>query len=298
MLRGPQGWAEWGPFVEYPDAEAATWLRAALEWANQTPPKLADTEIEVNAILPAIDPARAHEVLGDLAGYSVLKLKIAEPNSTIGDLELVREIHRQYPNLKLRLDANGRLSIAAALQLARDCVNEALPIEYFEQPVASTLEMLELREALAREGLPIKIAADESVRKATDYLEAARLGAADLLVLKVAPLGGVKTALEVAQSAGLPVVVSSALETSVGMAAGAWLAGALPRVTGVTPAPSGLDTARLLTVDPAKRPLKIHHGRLSITRTQLDEDLALSLVANPARTKWWLDRLSRCLEHL
>lgn len=303
MLQGPNGWAEWSPFVEYPDAEAAIWLRAAIEWAFHTPPPLAIREIEVNAILPAIEPERAREILGDLDGYSVLKLKIAEGAGSSGtgggqsDLERARIVAAQYPHLKLRLDANGRLTLPDALQLARDLAQADLPIDYLEQPVATTAELLQLREAIAAEGLNIRIAADESVRKASDYLEVARLAAADLLVLKVAPLGGVQAALEVARAAKMPIVVSSALETSIGLAAGAWLAGALPGV-GVTPAPSGLDTARLLSVDPAQRPLDIQNGRLTISRTELDEDLAAQLAANPKRTKWWLDRLERCLEML
>lgn len=295
MLQGPQGWAEWGPFVEYSDAEASIWLDAAIEWAYQPPPELATQEIEVNATLPAIDPAQARALLGDLAGYSVLKLKIAESrDQPITDLQRAKTVAAQYPQLKLRLDANGRLTVAEALRLAQDLAEANLSIDYLEQPVATTAELLELRQALARSGVPIRIAADESVRKADDYLEVARLGAADLLVLKVAPLGGLQTALEVAQQAGMPIVVSSALETSIGLASGAWLAGTLPAF-GIEAAPTGLDTARLLAVDPATRPLEINNGRLRISRPALDEDLATQVAANPERTAWWLARLERCL---
>ena len=302
MLQGPQGWAEWGPFVEYSDAEASAWLYAAIEWAYQPAPTLAVPEVEVNATLPAIAPERASELLGNLAGYSVLKLKIAEtPDPQITDLQRAKIVAAQYPQLKIRLDANGRLTVPQAIRLAHDLTEANLAIDYLEQPVASTLEMLELREALAQAGLLIKIAADESVRKASDYLEVARLGAADLLVLKVAPLGGVQTALEVARQAGLPIVVSSALETSIGLAAGAWLTGALPTAVpelGATPLPAGLDTARLLEVDPAISPLAINNGRLRITRPTLDEALAAEVAATPERTAWWLGRLERCLDLL
>lgn len=298
MLEGPQGWAEWGPFTEYEDAEAATWLAAAIEWAFQPMHPAALDEIEVNATLPAIDPAQAPELLGDLRGYSVLKLKIAESrDQTQTDLQRAKTLAAAYPQLKLRLDANGRLTVAEALRLAQDLAEADLPIDYLEQPVDTTPELLELREALASAGIPIRIAADESVRKAEDYLEVARLGAADLLVLKVAPLGGVQTALEVAKAAGLPIVVSSALETSIGLAAGAWLAATLPSL-GIAPAPAGLDTARLLSVDPARRPLEINQGRLRLSRPTLDQDLAAGVAANPERTRWWLERLDRCLELL
>lgn len=296
MLRGPQGWAEWGPFVEYSDAEASIWLDAAIEWAYQPTPPANLTEIEVNATLPAIDPAQARALVGDLAGYSVLKLKIAESrDQAFTDLQRAKTIAAQYPHLKLRLDANGRLTVADALRLASDLAEAGLAIDYLEQPVATTRELLELREALARAGVPIRIAADESVRKADDYLEVARLGAADLLVLKVAPLGGLQTALEVAQRAALPIVVSSALETSIGLAPGAWLAAALPGL-GIETGPAGLDTARLLEVDPAERPLEIKNGRLRLSRPSLDERLAAKVAANPERTAWWLARLERCLE--
>ena len=300
MIRGPQGWAEWAPFVEYPVPEASRWLSSAVEWAFDEPPTLATREIELNATLPAVPPEQARAILGDLEGYSVLKLKIAEAGaggSATGagnDLRHVLAVAEQYPHLKLRLDANGRLALPAALQLARDLAAAGTNIDYLEQPVASTQELLQLRHALAREGIKIRIAADESVRKADDYLEVARLGAADLLVLKVAPLGGIRNAMAVAEAAGLPITVSSALETSIGLSTGAWLAGSLP-VLGIPLAPAGLDTARLLSVDPAKRPLKIEHGRLQITRTELDEDLAAKLAAPPDRANWWRQRLADCL---
>ena len=299
LFEGNHGWAEWSPFVEYDDAEAVNWLRAAVEFGFSSAPAFAGSGsgsgdfVRVNATLPAVAVADVADALAPFGDFEVVKIKVAEKGQTIADdLARVREVHRLWPAAKIRLDANGGYSVAQAIEVARALAESALPIEYLEQPVATVAELAEVRAALQQlsPDSPIKVAADESVRKATDPLAVAQAGAADILVLKAAPLGGINAALDIALAAGLPVVVSSALETSVGISMGAHLAAALN-----LPYASGLATAALLADDVTDSPLMPIDGKIAVRRIDVNKDALSRLAATEERTKWWLARLERCL---
>jgi O-succinylbenzoate synthase len=166
----------------------------------------------------------------------------------------------------------------------------AYGLEYAEQPCAGVPELRELRLALARNGIDVPIAADESIRKADDPLRVAREEAADLIVVKVAPLGGVRRALDIVAECGLPAVVSSALDTSVGMAAGVALAAALPEL----PYACGLGTVALLEGDVARTGLVPQGGALPVRRVAADAGLLARWAAPEDRLAWWRDRVSDC----
>jgi O-succinylbenzoate synthase len=199
----------------------------------------------------------------------------------------VREL---YADAKIRLDANGGFEIAQAIELVSELHRRGIELEYFEQPCRTIADLAELRVELHREGLSLAIAADESVRKASDPLAVAQAGAADILVLKVAPLGGVSRALSIASDAGLPIVVSSALDTSVGISAGLQLAAALPELS----FDCGLATTAMLIGDVTKEPLRAENGYLDYRRVEVTPSKLDVFRAEDHRVDWWMDRLERC----
>lgn len=302
LFEGPNGWAEWSPFLEYPDEEAAVWLAAAIEFAYGPTPKLLRQSVEVNATLPAVSPQMVEPVLAGFWGTGAfdqpgtVKIKVAEPGQKLqDDLDRIAKVVSLWPSAKLRLDANGGFNGETAQVLANACVEKGWKLEYFEQPVATIAEMAELRLRLNRIG--VRIAADESVRKVTDPLAVAQAHAADLLVVKAAPLGGIARALEIVQQSGLPAVVSSALETSVGLSMGLHLAAALPDRAGGQLA-AGLGTATLLAQDITDDPLLPVNGQLQVRRVAPSAAKLEQLAATPERRDWWLARLERCLRLL
>jgi O-succinylbenzoate synthase len=219
LLRGPQGWTEFSPFTEYDDTEAATWLRAAIDFGWRESPAALRDRIPVNATLPAVAADQVDNVLARYAGTRTVKVKVAEPGQGLADDVARVKAARAFlgPEGRIRVDANGGWNVDEAEHAAHALAG--FDLEYLEQPGASIDELVELRARLHDWQLPI--AADESVRKAQDPLAVARAGAADLLVIKAQPLGGIHRALELVAEAGLPVVVSSALDTSVGISMGA-----------------------------------------------------------------------------
>ena len=215
LLEGPSGWTEFSPFTEYDDAEAAAWLAAAIDFGwGALPPLLRET-VAVNATLPAVAPGEVPGVLDRFPGCRTVKVKVADPGQLLADDVARVAAARDYlgPGGRVRVDANGGWT----LDEAERAIHALAPfdLEYVEQPCATVEELAELRERVAYMGIPI--AADESVRKADDPLAVARAGAADILVIKAQPLGGITAALALVAEAGLPVVVSSALDTSVGI---------------------------------------------------------------------------------
>jgi len=256
LLHGAAGWAEFSPFPEYAAPVAAWWLRAAVAAATSpSPPALRDA-VEVNVTVPAVGPVDAAARV-EASGCRTAKVKVAEPGQTLADDEArVTAVRAALgPEGRIRIDANAAWDVpAAAHALARlDAAADGL--EYAEQP-CRTLE--ELRDLRGRTGVPV--AADESLRRADDPIAVARSAsrAVDLVVLKVQPLGGAAEALRLAEAAGLPAVVSSALETTVGLAVGLELALALPGLAGAC----GLGTAALLAEDVVDEPLRPESGRL------------------------------------
>ncbi len=290
LVHGPRGWGEFAPFLEYAPPEAARWLDAAVEAAWHGWPEPQRTEIPVNATVPAVSADRVPEILARFDGCTTAKVKVAEPGQSLADdidrVAAVRDV--MGPAARVRVDANGAWSVEDATEaLARLA---AYDLEYAEQPCATVDELRELRLTLARAGTDVLVAADESVRKAEDPLRVAREGAADLVVVKVAPLGGVRRAVAIVAECGLPAVVSSALDTSVGMAAGVALAAALPEL----PYACGLGTVGLLGGDTAS-PSLVPSGGVVRPRTVAPDPLLLERYAATAgRAAWWRERIAAC----
>ena len=297
LLRGPAGWGEFGPFVEYDDAESARWLAAAVESAWVGFPTPVRDRVPVNATVPAVAADQVDSVLARFNGCTTAKVKVAERGQRLSDdVARVAAVRSALgASGRIRVDANGAWSVDDAARALAALAPYGL--EYAEQPCATLEELGVLRTRLARQGTDVLIAADESIRKAEDPLRVAAAGSADVVVLKVAPLGGVTSALRIAESCGLPVVVSSALDTSVGIAAGVALAAALPRL----PFACGLGTVGLFDRDVAAAPLRPVSGVLDVGSARSlnpDAGLLAELAAPADRVRWWHDRLRRCREVL
>lgn len=325
LFSGPAGWAEFSPFVEYGTEEASRWLRASLEFSGLIPQSTALAEavpptvsvrgsspavaeagtsgetVDVNGTLPACPPDQVESILSRYDRVGTVKAKVAEhgTDSLSEDLERLREFRRLYPDTTLRLDANAGYTPTEALEACEAFAE--FDLQYFEQPVPAVEQLAELRDELALRGLPIIIAADESIRKAEDPLRVAELGAAEVIIVKVQPLGGIGAALEVIRASGLPAVVSSALESSVGLAAGAELAARLPHtdrsrdILGERVA-CGLGTGRLFTADivAEDEALTPVDGAVPVTRIVPDPDRLQQLAVDPGRFEWWADRFQDC----
>ncbi|SDI53376.1 O-succinylbenzoate synthase [Actinokineospora alba] len=277
LLRGPAGWGEFCPFWDYDDAESAPWLASAREAADLGWPAPVRDRIPVNCTVPVVSPERAAEIVAG-SGCRTAKVKVADPGSSLSDdcdrLAAVRDA--LGPGGLIRVDANGAWDVDTAVRAIRDLDKAAGGLEYVEQP-SRTIEEL----AAVRKRVDVRIAADESIRRAEDPLRVAVAGAADIAVLKVAPLGGVRRALAVAEACGLPCVVSSALETSVGLAAGIALAAALPELDHAC----GLATLSLLTADVTTHPLRPVDGYLTVPTSPPTPD-ATPHVTDEIETRW------------
>ncbi|MET4058779.1 O-succinylbenzoate synthase [Arthrobacter sp. UYP6] len=288
LIPGPAGWGEFSPFPEYDDAEAVPWLAAALEAAGEGYPEPVRSSVPVNGTVPAVGVDQVEGVLARFGAVPAVKVKVAERGQSVAqDLARVAEVRRLLPNAGIRVDANGGWDVPTAVA-ALEALAEA-GLEYAEQPVPDIAGLRAVRQELARRGIPVLIAADESVRKETDPLRVAREDAADLIVVKVAPLGGVRRALEIVAAAGLPAVVSSALDTSVGIRAGVALAASLPEL----PYACGLGTLSLMAGDVIEESLLPDGGALAVRNVPVSAELLQRYTAAPERRQWWLDRLAR-----
>jgi len=288
LLRGPFGWTEFSPFTEYDDAEASAWLRAAIDFGWRETPTALRERVGVNATLPAVPADRVDAVLARYAGTRTVKVKVAEPGQQLADDVARVKATRAFlgPEGRIRVDANGAWNVDEAEHAAHALAG--FDLEYLEQPCATVDELVELRARLHDWQLPI--AADESVRKADDPLAVARAGAADLLVIKAQPLGGIHRALRIVAEAGLPVVVSSALETSVGISMGVALAAAIPELS----YDCGLATVGLFEYDVAVEPLVAVDGEIEVRRVEVNERVFRDYGASNDRDNWWRARLERC----
>jgi o-succinylbenzoate synthase len=280
LFEGPAGWAEWSPFAEYDDPTCVPWLRAAHEAAEVGWPEPVRDSVPVNCTVPAVDPDRAAEIVRR-SGCTTAKVKVAEPGQSLADdLDRVAAVRNTLgPRGRIRVDANGGWSVDDAVDALTKL--RAYDLEYAEQPCRTVEELAAVRR---RTGIPV--AADESIRRAEDPYRVRDLDAADVAVLKVQPLGGVRACLEIAERIGLPVVVSSALETSIGIAAGVALAAALPEL----PYACGLATVAMFERDVVAEPLLPVDGVLPVVRPEPDPDL---LAASRTESAWWTDRLAR-----
>ncbi len=289
LIEGPAGWGEFGAFLEYGPAEAAHWLASGIEAAYREPPPSRRDRIPINATVPAVAAAQVGEVLARFPGARTAKVKVAEPGQTLADdVDRVNTVRELVP--VVRVDANGGWSVDEAVRAATALTADG-PLEYLEQPCATVAELAELRR---RPGMPdVPIAADESIRKADDPLAVVRARAADIAVLKVAPLGGVWALLDIAARIDIPVVVSSALDSAVGIAAGLTAAAALP----VLRHACGLGTGGLFVNDVAEPAVPVD-GTLAVGPVIPDPARLRTLAAPHERRRWWIDRVKACYPFL
>ncbi len=283
LARGDCGWGEFSPFWDYDDAECVPWLLSMLEAIDLGWPPAVRHRIPVNLTVPAVGPERAAEIVRASSGCRTAKVKVSEAGqSEDDDLARVAAVRDALgPGGKVRVDANGGWDVDTAVRMTRLLDAAADGLEYVEQPCGTVEEL-----AAVRRRVDVPVAADESIRRAEDPLRVARMGAADIAVLKVAPLGGVAACLRIAEQIGLPVVVSSALETSVGLAAGVALAAALPDL----PYACGLATLQLLDGDVTSRPFTVVDGELDVRRPE--PDLAETARGDEATHLRWTARLA------
>jgi O-succinylbenzoate synthase len=287
LIEGEAGWGEWSPFEEYPPDVAEPWLRCAEEAAaGDWPPAVRDA-VPVNATVPVVSPEAAHALVV-ASGCATAKVKVADPGSVPADdlarVEAVRDA--LGPSGHLRVDANAAWSVDQAVAAIAELDRAAAGLEYVEQPCASVEDL-----AAVRRRVSVPIAADESIRRDADPYRVRDLDAADIAVLKVQPLGGVRACLRIAEDIGMPVVVSSALETSLGLAAGVALAAALPRLDHAC----GLATRSLLTADVASPELVPVDGMLPVAPPLVVPAWLGAVEASRDRVAWWEARLAAVL---
>ncbi|MFM9033817.1 MAG: o-succinylbenzoate synthase [Mycobacterium sp.] len=281
LVDGPAGWGEFGAFPEYGPAEAVHWLASAIESAYRPKPLALRQRIPINATVPAVGPAEVPGVLARFPGATTAKVKVAEAGQTLrDDVERVNEVRALVPTV--RVDANGGWSVDQAAAALRALTADG-PLEYVEQPCRTVPELAEVRART-----DVAVAADESIRRAQDPLAVVRAGAADVAVLKVAPLGGIAAVLDIAARVDIPVVVSSALDSAVGIAAGLAAAAALPRLEHAC----GLGTGGLFVTDVAD--LEVLDGHLPVVGVTPDPDRLRSLAVPAERRRWWVDRVREC----
>jgi O-succinylbenzoate synthase len=284
LVQGDAGWGEWSPFLEYPPAEVEPWLRCAEEAAAGDWPEPLRDRVPVNATVPVVSPEDAHALVVG-SGCATAKVKVADPGTPLAaDLARVEAVRDALgPSGRVRVDANGAWPLDVAVSSIIELDRAAGGLEYVEQPCATVEDL-----AAVRRKVDVPIAADESIRRAEDPYRVRDLGAADVAVLKVQPLGGVRACLRIAEDIGMPIVVSSALETSLGLAAGVALAAALPTLDHAC----GLATRSLLTADVAAPELVPVDGALAVGVPTVVRSLVEAVAAPPERVKWWEQRLA------
>ena len=279
LFQGPQGWAEFSPFLEYSDVESSRWLACAIEAATQAPPTLYRSSIAVNATLPALNgESEIGKILAAFPGCTTIKIKVGMNEEE--DLARIATVRKLSPQAKIRIDVNGLWSVDQASRFLERCGE----IEYVEQPCTSVEELRELKSRI-----DVKIVGDEILRKSTNPFEVDLKGAIDIVMLKVQPLGGIANAHALAAHHKLPVVVSSALESAVGINYGLTLAASFQELS----FDCGLATGSLLASNVAD--LAIVGGKMQITRFEPNFD---GLETSADRFEWWKNRIMRTAELL
>jgi O-succinylbenzoate synthase len=279
LIKGECGWGEFSPFLEYDDAESAPWLTSALEAATTPKPQLYRTSVAINGTIPALnDPGDLKNIVDSFPGVNTFKVKVG--TNLAEDLARIDVIRQLQPQAKIRIDVNGLWSV----DQAETFLNAAGEIEYAEQPCATIAELRELKSRTS-----VKIVGDEILRKAADPFKVDLKGAIDYLMLKVQPLGGIKRAHALAEHHNLPVVVSSALESAVGINYGLTLAASFEEMN----FDCGLGTGSLLAADVAQLPIVDGKIEISEFEPQLD-----GLDVAPDRFEWWKNRIMRTAELL
>lgn len=274
LFQGPQGWAEFSPFLEYSDEESARWLACAIEAATQAPPTLYRSSVGVNATMPALNgESEIAQILAGFPGCTTVKIKVGTNEKQ--DLERIATVRKLSPQSKIRIDVNGLWSVDHAAKFLELCGE----IEYVEQPCATVAELRELKSRV-----DVKIVGDEILRKSTNLFEIDLNGAIDILMLKVQPLGGIKNAHALAAHHKMPVIVSSALESAVGINYGLTLAASFEEMS----YDCGLGTGSLLAKNVADIP--IVDGKMQIQRVEPNFD---GLETSADRFDWWKNRIMR-----
>jgi len=277
LFEGPAGWSEFSPFLEYDNQQSATWMKAALEAATKPAPTPLRNEVMVNATLPNIKPGEVEKVLSNFDGCTTIKIKI---NDFTIDRELLIESLKHVPNARFRLDINGGWTLDEAIVNLKNYEGEfAGLIDYVEQPCIDIADLKVLKNETG-----IKIAVDESIRKFLGSDLTKLKDVADIAVIKWAPSGGINAALDLIKQISLPVVVSSALDSSVGISHGLALACAIPNLYGAC----GLATVALLEGDVTSDSLLASKG--VIANRKVTPDRISEFKVDNQRQKWWQDR--------
>ncbi len=285
LFKGEYGWGEFSPFLEYGYEESAPWLMCAIEAATKPRPKLYRNSVRVNGTIPALNnPADIERIVDSFPGVQTFKVKVGD--NLPEDIARLAKVKSLRPKAKLRIDVNGNWSVQDAVTNLRAIYENIGSLEYVEQPCATVEELRELKEKLK---VDIKIAGDEVLRKATDPFAVDLSGAIDILMLKVQPLGGITRAHKLAEHHKLPVVISSALESAVGINYGLQLAASFSEMN----FDCGLGTGSLLSVNVSDLP--IVNGEIQIT--EVEPDFA-GLEVAPERYEWWKNRVMKTAELL
>lgn len=283
LFKGECGWGEFSPFLEYSPEESVPWLKSAIESASRKAPEKFRDTIKVNATLPEVDsPEDIERILSRFPGCTTVKIKAG--TEITADIERIKTVLKINPSAKIRIDVNGSWSVADALSNIKRIQDATKELEYVEQPVGSVEELRELKIALNGE---VKITGDEVLRKSANPFVVDLNEAVDILMLKVSPLGGITNSLQLAAHHKLPVVVSSALESAVGISSGLMLAAALPELN----FDCGLGTGSLLSNDVGLH--EIIDGEILVRDI---EPKLEGLDVSPERYKWWQDRLMKTWE--
>lgn len=285
LFRGEYGWGEFSPFLEYGYEECAPWLSSAIEAATQPRPHIYRNSVRVNGTIPALNEASDIEKIVDsFPGVDTFKVKVGE--NLPEDIARLARVRTLRPKAKVRIDVNGNWDVATAVTNLRAIYENIGPLDYVEQPCATVEELRELKQKLK---LDIKIAGDEVLRKAADPFAVDLVGAVDIVMLKVQPLGGIARAHKLAKHHNLPVVISSALESAVGINYGLILAVSIPEMN----FDCGLGTGSLLNADVADLP--ITNGEIQITDFEPNFN---HIEVAPDRFEWWKNRVMKTAEHL
>ena len=288
LFQGPNGWGEFSPFLEYDDNEAAKWLKSGVEAAIGAEFPIHRDSIKVNGTIPATDSvAEINSLVNSYPGVSVFKVKVG--SGIEADIKRLKAVKGVAPSAKIRIDVNGSWSVAEAERNIKAIVDQIGALEYVEQPVSDFESLQELKRKLNGEVL---IAGDEVIRKSQDLMKLDLLSAIDILMLKVAPLGGIERSLEIANHHQLPIVVSSALESAVGISHGLRLAAALPNLDYA----SGLATGALFESDLATH--EIRSGEIKVKEIEPNCDALVRFAAPKERLEWWRQRIKNCWEVL
>jgi len=285
LFKGEYGWGEFSPFLEYDATESAPWLESAIAAATKPRPKLFRESIKVNGTIPAINnPTELEQIVESFDGVETFKVKVGE--NLAQDLVRLAQVRRLRPKAKLRIDVNGSWSVETAITNLQAIYEKVGELEYVEQPCTTIAELKELKDKVK---IPLKIAGDEILRKAIDPLQVNLDGAVDILVLKVQPLGGIYKAHQIAKHFGLPVVISSALESAVGINYGLQLAASIDNLA----FDCGLGTGSLLSADLANLP--IINGEIAISEF---EPNFTGVEVSPDRYEWWKNRVIQTAEKM